>query len=178
MPRTALAAAATALTLLAGCGGDPPAPSQPAIAPSTSAATTTAASPTTAAQAMDAKAVLDALKAAGLPLTAIVAQDENTDPNDKLGRPGQYTSRASADVPGGDKTAEKYSIDRGIVAEVFATPEDAAARAKYIQDALRNAPILGTEYHYQPADKRILVRLTGEVKPSAAKAYEAAVAAL
>lgn len=86
---------------------------------------------------MDAKGVLEALAAADLPLTAIVEQDEDTDPNDMLGRPGGYTSRASADVPGGDKDGEKYGIDRGLVVEVFAAPDDAAARSKFIQDTLK-----------------------------------------
>lgn len=139
---------------------------------------TPAASAPAAAKTLDAKGVADALAAAGLPLTAIAAQDENTDPNDKIGRPNQYTSRASADVPGGDKEGDKYGIDRGLVVEVFATEADADARSKFILDALAAAQILGTEYHYRPADRRILVRLTGKVKPSAAKPFETAVASL
>jgi hypothetical protein len=67
---------------------------------------------------MDALAVIEALKKAKLPVTNIAEQDENTDPNNRLGRPGGYTSRASADVPGGDAEADKYSIDRGLVVEV------------------------------------------------------------
>lgn len=62
---------------------------------------------------------IDALAAAGLPLSSVIVQDETTDPNNKLGRPNQYTSRSSADVPGGDPDADKYGVDRGRVVEVF-----------------------------------------------------------
>ncbi|MDG4824303.1 hypothetical protein O7635_20825 [Asanoa sp. WMMD1127] len=168
--------ALVAAVALSACGDDnAPAAQAPAgdsTTPNAAPATTVAAEP------MDARGVIDSLAAAGLPLTSIVEQDENTDPNGKLGRPGGYTSRASADVPEGRKDGEKYGIDRGLVVEVFATPEDAATRSKFIQDALKAAQILGTEYHYQPADKRVLVRLTGAVKPSRAKVYEVAVTSL
>jgi hypothetical protein len=127
---------------------------------------------------MDAKAVVDALKAAGLPLSSIAEQDENTDPNNMIGRPGRYTSRASADVPGADTTADKYTIDRGLVVEVFASAADADARSKYLQDNLKSMEFLGTEYHFRPTDKQILVRLSGKVKPAQAKKFETAVAKL
>ena len=175
--RLAVTSAAALALALAGCGNSqPPA----ATGPSTVVSATTPAAPVSPSEkpTMGAKDVVDALTAAGLPLSNIAEQDENTDPNDKLGRPGQYTSRASADAPGGDKDAEKYDIDRGLVVEVFATAGDADARSTYIQDALKSAQILGTEYHYRPTDRRILVRLTGKVKPSQAKKFEDAVAKL
>ncbi|AVT39620.1 hypothetical protein C6W10_27850 [Plantactinospora sp. BB1] len=115
---------------------------------------------------------MDAFRDAGLPVTNIAAQNEDTDPNDLLGRPGGYTSRASADVPGGDRDADKYGIDRGLVVEVFATAEDADARSKFIQKTLKEIQIMGTEYHYQPTDRRVLVRLTGKIKPSVAGKFE------
>lgn len=186
MPRriASLAAAAVLALATAGCGDDDPVrltdlqASQGSVASASPSVPPPAPSPSAPAEALDAKAVVDALKAAGLPLTAIAEQDENTDPNDKLGRPGGYTSRASADVPGGAKNGDKYGIDRGLVVEVFATVEDADARSKYIQDTLKQMQVLGTEYHYRAADKRILVRLTGKVKPSQAKKFEAAVTTL
>lgn len=167
--------AVAALFMVAACGGNTARNGSPEARPTTPSATP-AATPQTVE--LDAKGVLDKLKAARLPLSSVAVQDENTDPNGKLGRPGGYASRASADVPGGDRNADKYSIDRGLVVEVFATADDAAARSKFIQDTLKAAQILGTEYHYQPADKRILVRLTGKVKPSEARKFEQAVAAL
>ncbi|WP_255541043.1 hypothetical protein [Micromonospora sp. 4G55] len=38
--------------------------------------------------------------------------------------------------------------------------------------------ILGTEYHYRAAQGRVLVRVSGKVKPSQAKKIEMAVAGL
>jgi hypothetical protein len=120
--------------------------------------------------------VLDALRAAGLPLSNAAVQDENTDPNNLIGRPNGYLSRTSFDLSGGDPDGEKYGIDRGGVIEVFPDTASAAARSKFIQDALKSMQILGTEYHY--LNGPVLVRVTGKVKPSTAKPFEAAVAAL
>lgn len=168
-----IAVVALAVAAVALFDGD----QQTAAQTAATATAATAASPS-ATPAMNAKAVMQALAAAGLPLASIAEQDENTDPNGRLGRPGSYISRASADVPGGDKNGDRYSIERGMVVEVFATAADADARSTAIQETLKAAQILGTEYHYRPADRRILVRLTGTVKPSQANRYEAAVVAL
>jgi hypothetical protein len=43
---------------------------------------------------------------------------------------------------------------------------------------LKALPILGTEYHYRADEGRVLVRVSGKVKPSQAKNIEAAVAGL
>jgi hypothetical protein len=171
----ALAAATAIGFTFAGCSGSKPIST---ATPSASVASSAVLTTTTPAIAMDARAVVDALAAAGLPLSNIAVQDENTDPNDRIGRPGGYTSRASADLPDGDKEADKYTIDRGLVIEVFAIEEDADARSKYIQDTLKTLQILGTEYHYRSVDRRILVRITGKVKPSLAKQFEVAVTKL
>jgi hypothetical protein len=118
------------------------------------------------------------LQDADLGLKNVKVQDEDTDPNNLLGRPNGYTSRASADLPGGNTGAEKYSVDRGLVVEVFADATAAKARSEYIQNALKGNAILGTEWHYTTQGGVALIRVTGNVKPSAAKKIEAAVAAL
>jgi hypothetical protein len=166
--------AALLVTGLAGCGTDQPA-EQPTGQPPP-AASSPAASPTPAPPKIDAKVVAAALAAAKLPVTNIAVQDENTDPNNLLGRPGSYTSRASFDVTGGDENGDPFDIDRGGVVEVFADAAAAQARSKYIQDTLRSMQILGTEYHY--LNGPVLVRVSGKVKPSVAKPFEAAVAGL
>jgi hypothetical protein len=125
---------------------------------------------------MTAKAVLDKLTAAALPISNSAVQDENTDPNNLLGRPNGYTSRASFDLSGGDPESKPYGIDRGGVIEVFADAAAAKTRADYIAGLQKQSPILGTEYHY--LNGPVLVRITGKVKPSDAAKYEAAVAAL
>jgi len=106
------------------------------------------------------------LKAAGIPVTNIVAQNEDTDPNSFLGRPGQYTERVSFDLPGGDETSEKYDTARGGVIEVWKNHAAATKRADYIQ-SLRTGGLLGTEYDYVKAG--VLLRIEGLIKPSLAK---------
>ncbi|WP_433532720.1 hypothetical protein ACQPYA_12255 [Micromonospora sp. CA-263727] len=59
-----------------------------------------------------------------------------------------------------------------MVIEVVPTKDDVDRRSTYIQDALKSLPILGTEYHYRADDGRVLVRVSGKVKPSAAKRIE------
>jgi hypothetical protein len=120
--------------------------------------------------------VLDKLTAAGLSISNGAVQDENTDPNNLLGRPNGYTSRASFDVPGGDPEAKAGDIARGGVIEVFADATTAKARADYIASTLKAAPIFGTEYHY--LNGLVLVRISGKVKPSEASKFQAAVDAL
>lgn len=127
---------------------------------------------------LDAQAIIDQLRAAGLGLTGIAVQTENDDPNHLLGRPGGYTSRASADLPGGDEAGDKYSVDRGLVVEVFGRADLAQRRSDYIKGLQSASPILGTEWHYRTSDGSALVRVSGNVKPSLAKKVEAAVAAL
>jgi hypothetical protein len=152
----------------------------PVSAPTSAAGTTASAAPSPVepppAAPLDAKAVLAKLTAAGLPMSKGSVQDENTDPNNLLGRPNEYTSRACFDVDGADPTADKYSVDRGGVIEVFANASDARARADYIAGVLKAAPMLGSEYHYLAGP--VLVRISGKVKPSVAAKFQAAVAAL
>jgi hypothetical protein len=172
--RHTLTALTVAALAVAGCGNNDDTTSPPAAGP---AATTAAAKPP-APTPVDAKTVLARLTAAKLGLTHGAVQDEDTDPNNLLGRPGGYTSRASADLPGGDREGTKYRIERGLVIEVFPTAADADRRSKYIQDTLKGVQLLGTEYHYRAGGGAVLVRVTGRVKPSAAKKIEAALTGL
>ncbi|WP_435589980.1 hypothetical protein [Micromonospora aurantiaca (nom. illeg.)] len=173
--RRTLAALTAATLALTGCGNDTPISPQSVGPAATSAAQKAPAPP---AVPLDATAVLMKLNAAKIGLTHGAVQDEDTDPNDLLGRPNGYTSRASADLPGGDSEAEKYGIDRGLVIEVWPTADDAERRSKFIQDTLKSMQLLGTEYHYRADKGRALVRVSGKVKPSQAKMIETAVAGL
>ncbi|MFI7492997.1 hypothetical protein ACIBXA_31965 [Micromonospora echinaurantiaca] len=169
-----LAIAIAAALTLSGCGDDP---TREPTNPAAPASTPSSLAPAPAAP-LDAKAVLAKLTAAKVGLTGGAVQDENTDPNNLLGRPNGYLSRASADLPGGDLESEKYGIGRGLVIEVFPSAADVDRRSQYIQESLKSLPILGTEYHYRADGGRVLVRVSGKVKPSQAKKIEAAVAGL
>ncbi|WP_203794469.1 hypothetical protein [Actinoplanes derwentensis] len=127
---------------------------------------------------MDAGAVVKRLKDADIGITAVAVQDENTDPNNLIGRPSGYVSRASADLPGGSEQGDKYTVARGLVVEVFATAGQAKTRSDYINAVQQGAAVLGTEWHYFTGGGTALVRVSGTLKPSQAKKVEAAVAAL
>lgn len=165
------------IPLLAACGSSStPTATKTAKATATQAATP---SPATATQAatpspskLTAMQITEAFIKAGLPVTKVVAQTESTDPNKFLGRPGKYTERVSFDVPGGDPSGGVGDTSRGGVIELWPSQADAQARADYIQAALKASPILGAEYDYVQGSA--LVRITGDVLPSVAKKFQAA----
>jgi hypothetical protein len=162
---------------LAGCSSDGTPATQPVPSATASIKTADVApSAQVSTPAVDAAAVLAALSSAGLPMSHGSVQDEDSDPNNLLGRPNGYLSRASFDVPGADVNADKYDIDRGGVIEVWPDAASAKARSDYIQGVLKAAPMLGTEYDYLSGS--VLVRLSGRIKPSVATKFATAVAAL
>jgi hypothetical protein len=172
----AVLAVAGCLTL-AACGGSdqPSAASGATRSSSTTASTTGAAAPSSSA-VMDAAAVLAKLKSAGLPITDSATVTEANDGNHLLGRPGQYVSKvAFADSRVGTPIDQADpGNDAGGSIEVFANASDAQARSDYIQQVLEKlGPMAGTEYHYLSGP--VLVRVTGDLPPSAAKEYETAV---
>ncbi|MGW4825394.1 hypothetical protein ACWEP4_42615 [Streptomyces sp. NPDC004227] len=100
---------------------------------------------------------------------------EENDPNHLLGRPNQYTSKVTftdsrikpADVEGSDKGA----VERGGAIEAFASPEDAQARAKYIESVTKSMSALA-EYDYVQGS--VLVRVSHYLTPKQAAEYKAA----
>ena len=131
------------------------------------------ATPTPTPMLWTAEKVLGKLSAAGLPMSHGAVQDENSDPNNLLGRPNGYLGRASFDVEGGDPDAGQFGIDRGGVVEIFPSAAAALNRSSYIQETLKTVGIFGTEYHYLAGP--VLVRITGKVKPSVAVKFETVV---
>jgi len=97
------------------------------------------------------------------------------DPNHLLGRPNQYTSKVTftdsriktADVEG----TKEGDVERGGAVEVFATPADAAARAKYIQAVTKSLPALA-EYDY--VHGTVVVRVSHYLTPEQAAGYKTA----
>jgi hypothetical protein len=173
-----LVVAATFIASTAGCGGDSTAAPTVSAAPVTQQGAKPTAAPADEKEPLTAAAIIKELQTAKIGLTNAVAQTEDNDPNNLLGRPNGYASRASADLPGGDKAGEKYSVDRGLVVEVFDSADLAQRRSDYIKGLQAESPILGTEWHYRTGDGTGLVRVSGNVKPSLAKKVEAAVAEL
>jgi len=101
------------------------------------------------------------------------------EPNHLLGRPGQYTSKVTF-TDSRIKTSEvtdssKGSVDVGGAIEVFASPADAAARAKYIQTVTKSMSALA-EYDYVHGN--VLVRVSHYLTPAQAAGYKSAAASL
>ncbi|MFG1912582.1 hypothetical protein [Kribbella sp. NPDC048928] len=95
---------------------------------------------------------------------------EDNDPNKLVGRPNGYSDAAVLYDKGTDCT--DLGVDCGATVEIWPTTEDAKRRAAYIQNLLKDAPALGTEYDYVNAGA--LLRVAGALKPSTAKAYAGA----
>lgn len=198
MPRSvpqAIAIVAAVLMTVAfvvGCSGssdsDPGSTASSSAAGSSATATTPAksassAAPTTPVKGLPdpAQGVVEALTAQGLPVTGVIAYTADTDPNKLLGRPGQYTSKA-AFVDTRVDTSEKAGVDAGSVelgggVEMFADASQAQARMQYIQSVLQNSGgALGAEYDYLTGG--VLVRVSGDLSPDQANAYQDALAAI
>ena len=158
--------------LLAGCGAET---SEEVPAPAASSAPATeSAAPALTGEAKPATAIgiAEQLAAEVPTIVKVTEVTENNDVNELIGRPGQYTGAAwITDEAASDQSAK--GIDGGAVVEVFENAEDAQTRSDYIQGILKEGgPAFGTEYHH--LDENVLLRVSGELKPSQAKAYEAA----
>ncbi len=128
--------------------------------------------PSTKAAAPKEAGVIAAAMRAKIPqVTAIKIWTAADDPNQLLGRPGQYASSATLlDKRTGAAAAE--GADSGATVEVFTTEEDAAQRAHYIDVMLDGQTMLGTEYHTQVGT--VLLRVTGKLTPAVNALYAAA----
>ncbi len=74
-------------------------------------------------------------------------------------------------TPRGDS---KGDVDYGGSVEVFATANEAKARAVYIESVLKADPMLGTEYDY--LNGPVLLRVSQYLIPSQAEEYQRALA--
>ena len=106
----------------------------------------------------------------GLPILGWSLFTAETDDERLLGKPGQYSSKVSFSdrrLAAGGGT-EASNLDTGGVSEVFATPADAARRARRLGGGSARVARHG----------RFLLRLSPRLGPGAAAGYEAALAKL
>lgn len=157
---------AAALLALAGCSGDNAGSETVDTKPSSSAA-----SSTPAAETPDAESVVKSLAESigdAQPATVYTAA---TDPNNLLGRPGGYTSKADF-TDGRAKPKLDDEVQNGGSVEVYADPAEAEERATFVAETLDKMKIFGTEYHYLKGG--ILLRVSGALTPEQAAEYEKA----
>lgn len=134
--------------------------------------------------ALDATRVLAGLKNKIATISESIVYTADSDPNNLLGRPGQYTSKAgfhdtrvaAKDV---EFMAEPFDVKKGGDIEVFADEAGAKKRADYI-GALVNQPgsaILGGP-QYIHLKGRVLLRVSGALSPTVDAEYDRAITAV
>lgn len=181
MKRNLISASLFLLALTACGGGDEGATSDdsqsssPTVAATAAPPATTSASPDAPEQVDDAEKMADLLEAAVPEISDRVTITEDNDSNDLIGRPNQYDqgvflfdSRLDCDGP----SYNELDTACGAKIERWGSQEDAQARADDIQSKLKEFG-LGAEYDYVVG--RLLVRVSADLKPSQAAAYEAAI---
>jgi serine/threonine-protein kinase len=121
-----------------------------------------------------AREAAEAIKSSIPEITELAALNEDNDSNGLLGRPNGYT----AAVVLIDKRSKglcdhaEPGVDCGATIEQWPDRAAAERRADYLQKIHAAAPVLGTEWTTVNGD--LLLRVTGELTPTAAKAYEQA----
>jgi hypothetical protein len=100
----------------------------------------------------------------------VVTLTDDNDPNDLIGRPNGYTDAAV--IYDSEVQCTEMCVDCGATIEIWPSDIDATARKDYIQTTLKANQALGTEY--DTLHGSVLLRVTGQVKPSRAKAYATA----
>lgn len=117
-------------------------------------------------QTLKAEEVLNAFKAANLPIEKELLFTAEDDPNKLLGRPNQYTGKASWN----DKRVEPLTPDdRSMTVEVFASTDDIENRRKYVESVTKSISPLAV---YQYVHKNALLRLSHKLTPTQAAEYE------
>lgn len=111
--------------------------------------------------------ITNALKVKGLPISAIIVYNEETDVNKLLGRPNQYIGKANF----ADTTVEQIDLKDpcGGSVEFFRSADEAKARKDYIDNIGKNLP-MAVEYSY--INGTALLRLNKNLTPSQATKYE------
>lgn len=118
-----------------------------------------------------AESVLLALQASGLPIGNYIAYTPETDPNELLGRPGQYISKANFVDTSLGSGSGFFDLGDGGSIEVFEDEEQARSRADYIQTVIEKNPAL-VEYDF--VEGTVLLRVSGALTPDEAAQYKKA----
>lgn len=126
-----------------------------------------------------AEEVYEKLKEKNQNIGRVVVYSEETDINELLGRPNQYTSKVTFEdlrVPQTNKnldpeyfSQEEINEPQGGTIEVFESEEDMKKRKEYVE-AVTSSMSVFVEYSY--SDGVYLLRLDKSLTPAQAKEYE------
>ena len=115
------------------------------------------------------------LKDNGAPNLGEIKERTETD-DELLGRPNQYTSKASftvTTITDKDPNSVWYDYYDGCI-EVFETEEDLQKRYDSVKELLDSSPLIPQNYLY--VNKNVLFRASYDVLPSEEKVYEELIA--
>jgi hypothetical protein len=121
---------------------------------------------------LTASDVVNSFKEAGFPIDNAIVYDEETDVNNLLGRPGEYTSKVNF----ADARAEQYDDTDPIggTVEVSENKKDMQRRYEYIKSLAEESPLLGGQYLFPSSDGLILLRIDYDLTSEEADQYNAA----
>jgi hypothetical protein len=120
---------------------------------------------------LTAEEVIDRFVVLELPVGETIIYDEETCPNNLLGRPGQYVGKADWE----DTRVDQYgdSLTGGTI-EVFEDEATLIKRKEYLEPFLEEAMFL----QYMFVHKNVIVRVDKELTPSQAEEYKDALESL
>lgn len=102
-------------------------------------------------------------------ITELVALDEDNDPNGLIGRPNGYAAATVLFDSRMSCAGDEPGVDCGATIEEWPSRKAAEERSDYIQSLQSGSNILGSEWN--TVRDNLLLRVTGELKPSDAEAY-------
>ncbi len=122
--------------------------------------------------------ILNALKEKNNNVTDIIEWDENTDPNGKLGRPGEYTGKADFSDARVEEswTTEEEKMQSGLnggTVEVFGSKSDCNDRYEYLKQFTgADMGVFGLNQYMYKYDL-VIFRVSYDVAPTDADEYKA-----
>lgn len=125
------------------------------------------------AKNLSADEIINQLEDAEYPIDNVISYTEADDPNELLGRPGQYIQKVNfADMR---LEQDDTSDPVGGSIEIFENQKDCSERQEYLQEVGTSMPEF-VEYNYQ--FDNILIRVSKELEPDQAEDYKNAMDAI
>ncbi|MCP1355421.1 hypothetical protein [Aneurinibacillus migulanus] len=145
----------------------------PTEKPSNSTAQQSQPAPIEKPKPANASEVVKSMKESGLHIGKTETYTASNDPNNLLGRPGQYTSKVNfVDTSIKTDVINSIEVTNGGSVEMFDNEEDAKNRYDYISGIAKKMGGPFSEYDY--LEGKVLIRVSKEFTPDQAKRYEKA----
>jgi hypothetical protein len=134
-----------------------------------SSSSTPSVSPSPSPVFLTAAQVVAKLQSGGLPVGQVTVFTASTDPNTILGRPHQYTGKATWVDSSLPAPFDPTDTSAGGSVEVFASADDLQTRSQYIANIAKTP--LFAEYDYISPAGLVLLRLSSKLIPDQAQKY-------